>query len=280
MTTKLNILIAYPYCNEPVVDLLKKFPKNDLRFVLDSGAFTAWKSGNPIELDDYCTFLEKLPIKPWRYFTLDVIGDPDKTAVNFEKMLQRGFNPIPIYQPGEDIKAFDYFYSKSDVVAIGGINGFRGKKRKGYIHGAMKVANGRKVHLLGFTNMDYIKLYKPYMCDSSTWENGARYGYLMMYMGRGQFEKIQKQLFKTKVNNKKILSRIKYFGIDPYLMAKTESWHGGVSRIRTLSARSGVALSVDVEEYLNTKLFLALITDMAFELLSKSFNYLYRGGEP
>ena len=28
MTTKLNILIAYPYCNEPVVDLLKKFPKN------------------------------------------------------------------------------------------------------------------------------------------------------------------------------------------------------------------------------------------------------------
>ena len=62
-------------------------------------------------------------------------------------------------------------------------------------------------------------------------------------------------------------------------MAKTESWHGGVSRIRTLSARSGVALSVDVEKYLNTKLFLALITDMAFELLSKSFNYLYRGGQ-
>ena len=80
---RLNILVAYPYMNPQVIESLRRCG-SWLRFTLDSGAFTAWKAGKPIELDDYCRFLEQLPIKPWRYFTLDVIGNPDGTLKNYE----------------------------------------------------------------------------------------------------------------------------------------------------------------------------------------------------
>ena len=66
-SVRLNTLIAYPYLKPDAVEMLRA-RADQVRFVLDSGAFTAWKSGNPIALDDYCRFIEGLPIKPWRYF--------------------------------------------------------------------------------------------------------------------------------------------------------------------------------------------------------------------
>lgn len=273
---KLNVLVAYPYCSSDLLDKMKNFPQEKMRFLLDCGAFTAWQTGKKIELDDYCKFVETCNPKPWRYFSLDVIGDAEKTAKNFETMLSRGFKPVPIYTPGEDKSAIDYFYSKSDVVGFGGINGFKGKKRKGYVNGIMKQAKGRRVHLLGFTNMDYIKAYKPYMCDSSSWESGARFGTLNLYLGKGKFLTIQKTAFKEKLSDE-IFNRIKWMGIDPFKMSKLKSWHGGNSLSRNLCARSGVAMSVDIERHTKTKLFLALATNLAFDLLAQGFNHLYGG---
>ena len=40
---KLNILVAYPYADKGTVGFIKKNEK-DIRFLLDSGAFTAWKA--------------------------------------------------------------------------------------------------------------------------------------------------------------------------------------------------------------------------------------------
>lgn len=271
---KLNCLVAYPYCSPDLMGKMKRFPQDRLRFLLDCGAFTAWQTGKKIELDDYCKFVETCDPKPWRYFSLDVIGDAEKTAANFEKMLERGFKPVPIYTPGEDKAAIEYFYSKSDVVGFGGINGFKGNKRKGYVNGIMTAAKGRRVHLLGFTNMDYIKAYKPYMCDSSSWEAGARFGAVNLYLGQGKFKLIKKTDFKNKFSDE-IFNRIKWMGIDPYSMSKVKNWHGGNSLSRNLCARSGVAMSVDVERHTKTKLFLALATNLAFDLLANGFNDLY-----
>ncbi len=271
---KLNCLVAYPYCSPDLMGKMKRFPQDRLRFLLDCGAFTAWQTGKKIELDDYCKFVETCDPKPWRYFSLDVIGDAEKTAANFEKMLERGFKPVPIYTPGEDKAAIEYFYSKSDVVGFGGINGFKGNKRKGYVNGIMTAAKGRRVHLLGFTNMDYIKAYRPYMCDSSSWEAGARFGAVNLYLGQGKFKLIKKTDFKNKFSDE-IFNRIKWMGIDPYSMSKMKNWHGGNSLSRNLCARSGVAMSVDVERHTKTKLFLALATNLAFDLLANGFNDLY-----
>lgn len=73
-----NVLVAFPYWQDEIARLMQAHP-DTFRLLIDSGAFTAWKAGKSIALDDYCRFLEALPAAPWRYFTLDVIGNPDAT---------------------------------------------------------------------------------------------------------------------------------------------------------------------------------------------------------
>jgi len=271
MVPRLNVLVAYPYMSTQVIDLLKGAGPA-LRFTLDSGAFTSWKAGKPIQLDDYCRFLEQLPIKPWRYFTLDVIGDPVGTQRNYETMLNRGFRPVPIFTRGEDPSVLDDFYKTSDVVGIGGLVGTPGSR--GFVKGIMRHVGDRMVHWLGFTDLDFIKHYRPFMCDSSSWESGARYGALKLYMGQGQFKTIKKTQFEQRPEQP-ILERIKWLGVDPYSLAQVNSWHGGYSASRKLCARSAVAMSVDVERKLGTKLFLAIAAGCGLDLVINGFHYLY-----
>lgn len=170
-----NILVAYPYMTPKMIDVLNA-NKDRTRFLLDSGAFTAWKAGKPINLDDYCKFIERLPFEPWRYFMLDVIGNPHATMKNYETMLARGFKPVPIFTRGEDPSVLDDYYKTSDLVAIGGLVGTQGNK--GFVKGIMEKVAGRKVHWLGFTNLNFVRYFKPYSCDASSWNNGAQFGYV------------------------------------------------------------------------------------------------------
>ena len=51
MDSYLNILIAYPYFSkspDAYIKSLNNIKNKKFRFLLDSGAFTAWKAGNEI----------------------------------------------------------------------------------------------------------------------------------------------------------------------------------------------------------------------------------------
>ena len=268
---RLNVLVAYPYMNLQIIEGLARLGP-ELRFVLDSGAFTAWKTGKPIDLDDYCRFLEGLPLKPWRYFTLDVIGDPKGTLRNYETMLKRGFKPVPIFTRGEDPSVLNDYYKTSDVVGIGGLVGT--PNNKGFVRGIMRHVGDRMVHWLGFVNMQFLRYYRPYMCDSSTWESAARYGSITLYMGNGKFKAISRANFQTSPEQA-VLDRILLLGLDPHVFARRASWAGGPSPLRALCARNGVALSVDLELALGTKQFLAITTGLALDLLTQGFTNLY-----
>lgn len=262
---KLNLLVAYPYMSKQVIQQIKE-NKDAIRFVLDSGAFTAWKSGKPIALDDYCRFLDSLPFEPWRYFALDVIGDPHASMKNYETMLKRGYKPVPIFTRGEDPSVLDDYYKTSDVVGIGGLVGTPGNK--GFVNGIMRHVAGRKVHWLGFTSINYVKQYKPYMCDSSSWESGARYATINLYLGNGKFKIIKKTDFQNKPSPV-VVEAIEKLGFSVGALAKAESWVGGPSVSRNLCAASGVQYSSDVEKNLKTKLFLAAAASEGIGMLIK-----------
>jgi hypothetical protein len=261
----LNLLVAYPYLKSELVKIIGE-NSSRIRFVLDSGAFTAWKAGKPIALDDYCRFIESLPFKPWRYFTLDVIGDPHATVKNYETMLARGFNPVPIFTRGEEPAMLDEYYKTSDVVGIGGLVGTEGNK--GFVKGIMKLVNGRKVHLLGFTNLAFIKVFKPYMCDSSSWEMGARFASCPLYLGGGApLVSLRKDNILTQLKDHHIRQAIKACRVDPDDFLKPEMWNGGYSVTRRVGARSMVRFSHDVGANVGTHLFMAATTGYAVNLL-------------
>lgn len=263
----LNVLVAYPYMKPDLVRLLHQH-KGHTRFLLDSGAFTAWKAGKPIQLDDYCRFIESLPFEPWRYFTLDVIGDPHGTMKNYETMLKRGFSPVPIFTRGEDLSVMDDFYKTSDVVGLGGLVGTTGNK--GFVNGIMKKVAGRRVHWLGFTSLEFIKHYRPYMCDSSSWESGARFAAFHLYLGNGRTKLIKKSDFAHQPSDE-IAKCIKSYGIDPADLATSKHWDGGYSHNRCLNGYSAVRMSLDIQKNLKTLMFLALTTQHAYKILLEGY---------
>lgn len=268
----INILVAYPYMTKKVIETLIEH-KDETRFLLDSGAFTAWKAGKPIELDDYCKFLEQLPVKPWRYFTLDKIGDPEGTMKNYQTMLDRGFKPVPIFTRGEDLKVLDEFYKTSDVVGIGGLVGTKGNK--GFINGIMSKVGIRKVHWLGFTAIDYIKFYKPYMCDSSTYLSGIRYGNLALYKGQGKFKLVNKKTFLSEPP-KEILELIKKHGIELQDLAQASNWvnNGNTGGMRVASFRAWAMFQDDITKNIGTHFFLACASDNDLRSIYLSFDWL------
>jgi hypothetical protein len=274
---KLNVLVAYPYLNNSLQNYLQD--KQDIKLLLDSGAFTAWKAGQTIEVDDYCTFIDSLPFKPWRYFSLDVVGDPDKTNKNYDIMLKRGYKPIPIFTRGEDINVLDEYYKTSDVVGVGGLVGT--KKNKAFVNALMKKVQKRKIHWLGFTNLNYIKYYKPYMCDSSSWLTGSRYASFSLYCGNGQFSKINKKDFYNKRDylngdESNIKNIIKSYGFNYFDLLKKDGWIGGNSTIRNLCASSYIKLSNDIETNLKTMFFLASSNKSDVQRLYDNYKNLRR----
>lgn len=188
--SKMNVLMAYPYLTPPALKFWRD-NQDSIDMLVDSGAFTAWKSGNPIQLDDYCRFLDGLEMKPWRYFALDVIGDPAATEKNYETMLQRGFKPVPIFTRGESTSVIDDLYKTSDTIAVGGL--VQTRQNKAFVNHVMKIINKRKVHLLGFCRQEYLLAHRPTSVDSSSWLSPAQFGRSYIYLGNLKYETYTKE---------------------------------------------------------------------------------------
>ena len=269
---KINVLIAYPYLAETTIGRLAAMGTR-VRFLLDSGAFTAWKAGSAIRLDDYCTFIERLPNKPWRYFTLDVIGDPDATQRNYDIMRERGFDPIPIITRGAELSDIDRFYETTDLVGLGGVTD-SDTASYAWVKAVMAHIADRRAHILGFTSMDWLKYLKPYSADSSSWLQAARYGMSTVYFGHGRFRRISRSDVQKAEPDRALMNQIRQLGFEPYDMQRAESWRGNRSPMSQLSCTSWLACSIEMERAIGTMLFLALANDVFLKNLADAYAQL------
>lgn len=87
---------------------LRREPK--MKLVFDSGAYSAWKSGNPINLEEYCDFLTANQEWISHSVALDVImpSNPEEAAKrsyqNYKYMRGRGLRPVPVWHVGESVE--------------------------------------------------------------------------------------------------------------------------------------------------------------------------------
>ena len=257
-----------------VIEILKE-NQSRIRFVLDSGAFTAWKAGKEITVDEYCSFIESLPFKPWRYFTLDKIGDPDGSFKNYNLMLERGFKPVPIFTRGEDVSMIDEYYKTSDVLGIGGL--VQTKGNKGFVKGIMSKIGDRKVHWLGFNAKYFLAYYKPYMCDSSSWSSSFRFASAKVYDKNGKWMAFTKKDFSKKPSDK-LLRLIESHGVDPKRLAINSQWSNGNKSeeyaIETLTHRTWVKFQKDLKDKLDVNFFLACLTECQVKLMVRADKYI------
>lgn len=276
---KLNILAAWPYVKGGVLERLRELDPQRSRFLLDSGAFTAWKAGKVLRLDDYCRFVETLPIVPWRYFSLDVIGDPHATLRNYEAMRARGFNPIPVFTRGEDPSVLEEYFRTSDVVGLGGV-AKADQAAYAWARWAMGKVAGRKVHILGFTQMDWVKFLKPFSVDSSSWNGFGRYGKVDLYAGRGAFIQFHRKTAAKRLAEPAALGALRRLGFEPNDLKHPQAWAGDKALCGQLCATSWVACSAEFGRALDTHLFLAAATDWQVANLRTAYDTLLRAGHP
>lgn len=148
-------------------------------WVLDSGAFTADSSGQPIDLQEYIDFcaqhLESDPLLR-AVFALDVIGDPEATMRNVEEMHAQGVPAIPtvhITSPTEAMVEMKRYRK----VALGGMVQRHSSWRHAFCEQAFSVLWPKWIHGFGLAAEDVLMRFPFASCDATSWETvPARFG--------------------------------------------------------------------------------------------------------
>jgi hypothetical protein len=167
---KVNILESYYY--------MKKYNELNIlidssdNFFLDSGAFSAWSQKEEINIDEYIEFIKLHDIKI--YAVLDVIGNPEKTIENQNYMESKGLNPIPCYHYGEDYKYLDYYCSKYDYIALGGMVPISTKDLINWLDVVFSKYPNKRFHGFGMTTFSILDRYDWYSVDSTAYLSGGK----------------------------------------------------------------------------------------------------------
>lgn len=158
------------------------------RVIIDSGAFTAWRGGKPINIKDYATW--SLAIKnQWSpmmdslvFMNLDVIGDQSESMVNQKTLETVGLNPIPIFTYGADLEILKVLLHEYDYLALGGLVHRKGiqswldKCFKVVMEDFRETGILKRIHLLGVCNEKLLLRYPCYSSDSSSWVRALVFG--------------------------------------------------------------------------------------------------------
>lgn len=257
--SRLRLLIAYPYLNSKAVDAITRMG-NSVELMVDSGAFTAWQSGKPINLQDYINFIKALPVRPFMYVMLDVIGDPVRTRQNYDEMRRQGLSPVPVWTRGDSIEALDHYASTASVVCMGGL------VRKGispvpYLMAMRKHTQDTHVHLLGVNRMQLLKALRPYSCDSSNFTGALRYGRCDLHMGAGVMRAFARKDLVGRIDQPMALA-IARLGYDIADLRNPASWRGGKSLSARITVASWISLSAEVRARIGTRMYLSGSVDL------------------
>ncbi|MEK6878896.1 MAG: hypothetical protein AABY22_04775 [Nanoarchaeota archaeon] len=185
----------------------ERFQSFDILF--DSGAFSIWKRGIELDINDYCKYLEEKNIQ--KYICLDKIGDWEKTGENLAIMEGNGFNPIPVFHYGTPLNKLEILINKGyNYICLGGTVGRKRPEREKFFNEVFANFNKINFHGLGMTDIALVKKYPFYSIDSTTWlccekvgeifdENGKR---IKVPMGMTQEDKYKNTItFFTKLEN-------------------------------------------------------------------------------
>lgn len=160
-----------------------------LTALIDSGAFSAWKLGSPIDIGEYAEFLAanrslydrcvNLDVIPGRFAkkpTLDEVEDSAaKSWENLEYLQRRGLRPIPVFHQGEDFKWLERMVKEGyDYIGVSPDNGKMIGQKREWMDDVFDhlTVDGRpivKTHGFAVTSIDMMFRYPWMSIDSATW---------------------------------------------------------------------------------------------------------------
>lgn len=142
--------------------------------MIDSGAFTAWRKGKPIELEAYEAWLSTAPAHD-AAIGLDVIGDAGASMVNWQRLRKSFPAIVPVWHEGDPIEHLDEYVAGSPLVALGRIEGRRNEQKTLEFYDAAFNRHEHRYHALGNANPVQLEPYPFDSFDSTGWQRDAAY---------------------------------------------------------------------------------------------------------
>lgn len=165
-------LVSYAYLSS-FEATREKFTFRD--WALDSGAFTAYSSGKPVDLAAYTdTALRYREADPTLadVFALDVIGDWEASARNAEEMTRQGLTVVPCFHYGEPWEALVEMADRYDKIALGGVARKTKKLRRDWFAECFGRVWPKLIHGFGVAQPDLVIAFPFHSVDASSWEFG------------------------------------------------------------------------------------------------------------
>lgn len=228
MTVRAPILASYWYwkradLNAPITAARRRGITVDL--FADSGAFSADNSGARITVKEYATWLMvNAPLVNFAA-SLDVIGDPDATVRNTDRLQDMVGDQViivPAFHVGSPWPALEAMCARYRFIALGGAVRWGGKPKVllPWLVKAHRIAaeHGTVMHGFGLTRPPYPSKLPWYSVDSSYWNMATRNGTLALFEDRTQ------TFTKVRVGTDDPLKQarlVRSYGMDPRTAATT-----------------------------------------------------------
>jgi len=162
-----NVLFSYASLKRAGRDSV---PNGDFMSVmLDSGAFSAFRSGKQVNIVQYCEFVERSGERIDLYVNLDVIGDAEASMSNLRLMQSRGLSPVPVFHYGEDFDVLKRLRSDWPLVGLGGMVP-RARPRMREWLSVVFDKYPHDYHGFGIGDVSLIRDFPFHSIDNTTWK--------------------------------------------------------------------------------------------------------------
>lgn len=143
------------------------------RLIADSGAFSAFTQGTPIDVDAYGEWLTRWRPHVFWAASLDVFGDPGKSFANWKHLRDRhGLDTVPTIHIGTDLSWLDAYAAEGvDFIGLGGMVKMPRPAQMRFLVACLRYARdrhpGMRFHAWGTTTNTMLQKLPLYSADSS-----------------------------------------------------------------------------------------------------------------
>ena len=153
-----------------------------MKIIVDSGAYTAWKTGDSINLADYISFIKTNSHLIDSYINLDIIPSRSEWRTKYieraaqqsydnqQRMKAAGLSPIPVFHPGEDFDRLKRYLADGEPKIALSVKGNQYKAMK-WLDDCFTIIGTHpvRVHGLGTNSVAILHEHPFETVDASTW---------------------------------------------------------------------------------------------------------------
>jgi hypothetical protein len=173
VTKPLNVLVAMPFLKEWDKFCAKNPQVAPARTMLDSGAYTAWRTGAPVDMAD---LIERSKDPRWTETVgLDVIGSGPGTRVNLDLMRAAGSPAMPVFHIGDDWGLLDHYVAHWPKIGLSCRFGEPEVDSLRFLDRCFARHWPHRYHSFGWTQRQMLLRFPFHSADSSTWAIGSMY---------------------------------------------------------------------------------------------------------